>query len=71
MILNNKTYDLLKLVALLILPFSELVAAVGHVWGLPYSAEFVATLVAIDAFLGAVVKICSDAYHNGTGKEND
>lgn len=67
MILKNKTYDILKLIALLILPLSELVAAVAHIWGLPYGAQIVATLVAIDAFLGAVLKISSDAYANRSG----
>lgn len=65
MIFENKTYDILKLIALLILPLSELVAALAHVWGLPYGSQIVATLVAIDAFLGAIVKISSDAYHKG------
>ena len=64
MILSNKTYDIIKLIALLILPLSELVAALGHIWGLPRAAEITATLVALDAFLGAIVKICSDAYNN-------
>ena len=62
MILQNKTYDILKLIALLILPFSELVAALSHIWGWEHGAAITATLVALDAFLGAVVKICSDAY---------
>lgn len=71
MILTNKTYDILKLIALLILPVSELITALGHIWGLPHAAEITATLVALDAFLGAVVKICSDAYKNCNGDGND
>ena len=71
MILSNKTYDIIKLIALLILPLSELVAALGHIWGLPHAAEITATLVALDAFLGAIVKICSDAYKNCNGDGND
>ena len=71
MILSNKTYDLLKLIALLVLPVSELVAAFGHIWGLPHATEITASLVALDAFLGAVVKICSDAYKNYHGEDND
>ena len=63
--LSNQTYDLLKLIALLILPLSELIAAVAHIWGLPFGAQIVATLVAIDAFLGTVLKISSDNYAKG------
>lgn len=64
MIISNKSYDTIKLIALLILPLSELVAALSHIWGWQYGAAVTATLVALDAFLGAVVKICSDAYRN-------
>ena len=63
MIMNNRVYDVLKIVALIILPLSELVGALANIWGLPYGAEIVATLVAIDAFLGAVLKLSSDRYN--------
>ena len=65
MLMKNKTYDVLKIIALLILPLSELVSAIATIWGLPYGQQITASLVALDAFLGAVVKISSDAYHNG------
>ena len=71
MILQNKTYDILKLIALIILPLSELIAALSNVWGWEHGAAICATLVALDAFLGAVVKICSDAYKNYSGEDND
>ena len=70
MILQNKTYDALKFIALLVLPLSELIAAFGNIWGLPYAGKITATLVALDAFLGGVVKICSDAYKNYHDDEN-
>lgn len=70
MIISNKVYDTLKFIALLVLPVSELVAALSHVWGWEHGAAITATLVALDAFLGAVVKICSDAYKAQQVKDN-
>lgn len=60
--MSNKTYDILKVIALLVLPISELISALASIWGLPYGTQIVATLVALDAFLGAVLKVSSDAY---------
>jgi len=62
MILQNRTYDILKVIALIILPLSELVAALGSIWGWSYAAQITASLVAIDAFLGSILKISSDIY---------
>ena len=62
MIISNKAYDILKFIALLILPISELISSLATIWGLPYGAQIVATLVALDTFLGAFVKVSADAY---------
>lgn len=61
--MSNAAYDALKFIALLILPISELIGSLATVWGFAYGDKLVATLVAIDVFLGALVKISSDAYH--------
>ena len=70
MLMTNKTYDILKLIALLVLPLSELIAAFSNIWGWTHGAAVCASLVAIDAFLGAVVKIASDAYKNYSGEDD-
>lgn len=66
--MENKTYDVLKIVALLILPLSEFVSAMASIWGFQHGQEIVATLVAFNMFLGAVLKISSDNYHAEEGK---
>lgn len=68
--MTNKAYDTLKLIALLILPISELVGSLATVWGLPYGDKIVATLVAIDVFMGAIVKVSSDNYHRNEPTES-
>lgn len=69
MIISNKAYDILKFVALLILPISELISALASIWGLPYGAQIVATLVALDTFLGAFVKVSADIYRKNQNGE--
>lgn len=67
---NGKTYDILKFIALLIMPLADLIAALANIWGLPYGSEIVATLVAVHAFLAAFVKVSSDKYHGEQVKDN-
>lgn len=67
--ITNKTYDILKFIALIVLPISEFVGAMAHIWGFAYGSEIVASLVAVDALLGTLVKILSDIYHKGEKNE--
>lgn len=61
--LSNKTYDILVWIAQVVLPaIATLYAALSGIWGLPYGEQIVASLVAIDAFLGALLKISTAQY---------
>jgi hypothetical protein len=62
--MTNKTYDILKYIAQIIIPaLGTLYFALAGIWGLPYGDQIVGTLTAIDAFLGAVLKLSSDQYY--------
>ena len=62
--LSNETYDILKYIALIVLPaVATLYAVVGKIWGLPFVTEIPATIMAVDTFLGALLKISTDNYH--------
>lgn len=64
MILSNKAYDLLKWIALYLLPgASALYFALSKIWGLPYGVEVVGTLAAIIAFIGTLIGISTVAYN--------
>ena len=64
--MKNETYDTLKYVAQIIIPaLGTLYFALAGIWGLPYGEQIVGTLTAIDAFLGAVLKLSSDQYYKG------
>lgn len=61
--MNNKTYDVLKDIALYIMPaLATLVLTLGSIWGIPYAEAIAATITALDTFLGAVLKISSKVY---------
>lgn len=64
MIFSNKTYDILKWVAQILLPaLGTLYFALASLWGFPYGEQVVGTITAIDAFLGALLGISSSNYH--------
>lgn len=61
--MNNNTYDMLKWVALILLPaVVTFVVALGEIWSIPYTAQIAATIAAIDTLLGACLKVSSDNY---------
>lgn len=62
--MNNKTYDILKYIAQIVLPaLATLYAALVPLWHLPYGEPIVGTIVAVDAFLGALLMISSKKYY--------
>lgn len=69
--MNNKTYDILKWVAQLLLPaIGTLYFALAGIWGFPYGEEIVGTITAIDTFLGVILGI-STAQYNKQNTDND
>lgn len=62
--MSNKTYDILKYIAQIVLPaLGTLYFALASIWGLPYGEQIVGTITAVDAFLGAILKISTDKYN--------
>ena len=61
--MNNKTYDILKDIALYVMPaLATLILTLGSIWGIPYAEAIAATITALDTFIGAVLKISSKVY---------
>ncbi len=62
--MSNKTYDVLKYLAQIVLPaLATLYLALAGIWGLPYGEEVAGTVMAVDTFLGAVLMLESNKYH--------
>lgn len=68
LMLNDKTYSLLKWVALILLPaLGTLYFALASIWGLPFGEQIVGTITAIDTFLGAILGISANNYKKNGG----
>lgn len=69
--MTNKTYDILKLIATIILPaLGTLYAAIASIWGLPFGDQVdktvLAIVVALDTILGVTVTKASSDYNKVT-----
>ena len=66
---NNKAYDLIKFVALVLLPaLGALYFGVAQIWGLPHADEVVGTIVVVDTFLGALIGVTAQQYKNSDAR---
>jgi len=71
LIKNNQTYDVLKEIALTVLPaLSVLYLALAGLWGLPYPQQVSGTIMAVDAFLGAILHVSSKKYNEAKAEED-
>lgn len=62
--MSNKTYDVLKWIATIVLPaLGTLYFALAGIWDFPLGEEIVGTITAIDAFLGVILGISTAAYN--------
>ena len=63
MTISNKVYDVLKWIAMVVLPaIGTLYFALAGIWGLPYGEQVVGTITAVDTFLGVVLGVSSVQY---------
>lgn len=62
--LNDKIYDILKWLVIIVLPAcATLYAALASVWGWTFAEQVTTTITAVDTFLGAVLCISTVSYH--------
>lgn len=65
--LNNKTYDIIKWVVMIVLPaLSALYVGLGGIWGWSYIEQVAGTISCITVFLGALLGISSASYKKST-----
>lgn len=70
MTMNNKVYDILKWVAMIVLPaLATLYLGLSNVWGLPYGEEVSTTITLVNTFLGAVLMISTNQYNKNNSEE--
>lgn len=66
---TDKSYDVLKFIALVLLPaVGALYFGLAQIWGLPNAEEVVGTITVIDTFLGVILKLSSNAYNDSDAR---
>ena len=65
--MSNKVYDVLKWIAMYLLPaFGTLYFALSGIWNLPYGEQVVGTITAVDTFLGVILGISNAQYNKNS-----
>jgi hypothetical protein len=71
--LPNKLYNVLKWIAIIVLPaLSTLVFTIGGIWGWGFTEQVIGSIAAVDMFLGAILGISTAQYNkskNGTNSQ--
>lgn len=68
--MSNKVYDVLKWIALIVLPaIGTLYFALATIWGFPYGEQIVGTIAAIEVFLGSILGISNAQYKKNQDKQ--
>ena len=66
--LSNKAYDILKWIAMYLLPaLGTLYFALAGIWSFPYGEEVVGTTTAGDTFLGVLLGMSTAQYNKVEG----
>ena len=69
---DEHLYHKLKYIAQVVLPaFATLYFTVAGLWELPYPDEISKTIIAIDTFMGIVLRISEKNYQNAEGENNE
>lgn len=62
--MSNKTYDILKWIALVFLPALQVLwLGLGKIWGFPYLVEIGATIACVDVFIGTLLGVSNVKYN--------
>ena len=66
--MSNKVYDVLKWIALVVLPaLAILYGSLAGIWNLPYAEQIPDTITAVDLFLGVLLGVSSATYKKANG----
>lgn len=70
--ISNRTYDILKWVALVVIPAAAtLVLTVGKIWGLPYYDNIGATISAVGLFIAAIIGVSTKNFYEDAYDDDD
>lgn len=68
--MSNKLYDILKWIALVVLPaLATFYLGLSNYWNIPYPEAISGTIMLFDTFLGALLGISSIKYYQKEGEK--
>ena len=68
--LNDKAYQVLKWICLVLLPaLSALYYGLGNIWNFPYVTEICGTVACVETFLGCLIGISTLQYNKDVTSE--
>lgn len=68
MIMNNKVYDVLKWIVMIVIPaLTTAYVGLAAIWGFPFAEEVAKTSAVICTLLGALLGISNAQYYKDTG----
>lgn len=70
--MSNKTYDILKFIAQVVLPaLTTFYGVLGATLNIPYTQEVITIAVAFDTMLGTILGISSKQYYKSIESEDE
>lgn len=60
--MSNKTYDVIKMIALIAAPVLVFLSALIDIWDVPYAQQITLTLSALDTLIGTLTVILKKNY---------
>jgi len=64
-IIPDKLYDVLKWVAIIVMPsLATFIVGLGGIWSIPYAGQLAATVTALGVLLGALLGLSSVKYNS-------
>lgn len=66
--MSNKFYDVMKWIALIVLPaLATFYGTLAGIWSLPYADSIPETIMAIDLFIGVILGVSNATYKKTNG----
>lgn len=60
--ISNKTYDVIKLIATIIVPIVTFISAILMIWNIPYTEQITQTLTALTVLMNGLVAVLKKNY---------
>ncbi len=69
---TNQVYDILKWIALIVLPaIATFILLLGDTWGITYASQIATTVTGVGTLIGACLQVSSASYYSDEDIDDD